>query len=354
MIQVAVICGGRSNAHPLSLSSGVAVARALDPGRYRVALIAIERTGRWRLLPTLDTIRNQDSLDTIGFRPGSGDLVTLLSDARLYNLDQSRDEGRVDVALSVLHGPYGEDGAVQGVLTMAGIPFVGSTLTPSALGIDNELCRRVLALAGIRSKRYRVVHSRDRQSPGFAELARELGPSLLVRPARQGAAIERARVHNAANLQCALATAFEREDKVLIEAFTAGRTVQCGVLGWPEPWASPVGEMTLCTGCPCDARSARHHDPRGHRVTVPAGIPAVVASRVKELALSAFAALGCRDLCRIDFCLQPDGAILFDELNTMPDLSATSVFPRLFGRADLGYQHLVETLLGFALQRGAR
>jgi D-alanine-D-alanine ligase len=324
-LRVAVLAGGRSSEHEISLASARSVVEALDPGRYETQMIEIGRDGAW----ALPAAPGQAALPGVG---GTLPIPTAASPSAL---------GAIDVVLPILHGPFGEDGTVQGLLELAGLPYVGSGVTASALCMDKDLFKAVLRDRGIPVARSVTLRPGDATENPF-------GYPVFVKPARLGSSVGISKARSPAELEAAVALAFRHDDKVLVEEFQPGVEVEVGVLGNREPTASVVGEIVAnADWYDFDAKYADG----GMELIVPARIPAETAERVQQLAVSAFVATDCEGMARVDFFVRPDGEAVVNELNTIPGFTATSVYAKLFAESGIPYADLLDRLVRLALER---
>ena len=279
-IRVAVVAGGRSSEHEISLASARSVLAALDPDRYETTTIAIDREGRWALEPGLQAIADESVTVTQS--------LPVLADSK-----PAEALGDVDVVLPVLHGPFGEDGTVQGLLELAGVPYVGAGVAASALCMDKDLFKAVLRDRGIPVARNETLRLGD-------EIRNPFGYPVFVKPARLGSSVGISKAHDEAELETAVALARRHDEKVLVEEFVAGTEVECGVLGnlRPPPIASVVGEIVPhAEWYDYDAKYAAG----GSDIIVPARIPDETAARVQALAVDSFIATECEGMARVDF-----------------------------------------------------
>ena len=351
-LRVALLFGGRSAEHDVSLMSAANVYRALDPERYEVVPIAVARTGAWMLCPLPD---GQFPAQV----PADGPLVTLLpgGGGRLVVASQEgaiEPPAPVDVIFPVLHGPFGEDGSVQGLAELAGVPFVGASVFASAAAMDKDAAKRLLRDAGLPIARFRVVTPAD--SPSFAELTAELGRPLFVKPARLGSSVGVGKASTAEEFAAALAEAFRHDRKVLIEECMRGREVECGVLEDADGTltTSLPGEIVPTNRYAFYTYEAKYLDEHGAELKVPADLPKAVVKRVQDLSLRAFRALGCEAMARVDFFLRPDMSVLVNEVNTIPGFTNISMYPLAFKASGVSYSELVDRLIQHALARAGR
>ena len=338
-LRVAVLSGGRSSEHDVSLASARSVVAALDARRYDVVPVAIGRDGRWEL-PGAGRPALLDPGRGEALVPAGGNGVTA-------------GVGALDVVFPVLHGPFGEDGTVQGLCEMLGLPYVGSGVLGSALAMDKHASKAVLRDAGLRVADS-VVLSLDRQpadDPAVRRLVEERFPyPVFVKPARLGSSVGISKVHGPDELEPALRLAYAHDPKVLVEEFVRGRELECGVLGNDDPIASPVGEVvSAAEWYDYDAK----YGPGGSELVVPADVAPAAADAVQAMALEAFRVCDCAGMARIDCFLPDDGTPVLNEINTIPGFTSTSYYARLFEAAGIPYAALLDRLIELALQRPA-
>ncbi len=321
-LRVAVLGGGRSSEHEVSLASAASVAEGLRQAGHEPLRIEVGRDGVWR--------RDGSELALV---PGRG-------------------VERADVVFPALHGPFGEDGTVQGLLECLDVPYVGAGVFASALSMDKVAFKRVMAQAGIPQVGHEAVRAAD-MTAGEADVARRLrrlGWPLFVKPARLGSSVGISRVRAEDELVPALQAAFAHDSLVIVEAAAGGTEVECSVLGNGEPVASQPGEIVLAAGEEGWYDYEAKYSPGGMELIVPARVPAAVRERVRELAIAVFVLVGCSGLARVDFFVQGQ-EVLVNELNTMPGFTSTSVYASLFEAGGISYPKLLDRLLELALER---
>jgi D-alanine-D-alanine ligase len=327
-IRVAVLAGGRSSEHEISLASARSVVEALDPERYETRTIEIGRDGAWALPPA----------------PGAPALDEGQVSLPIPTAAAPQALGAVDVVLPILHGPFGEDGTVQGLLELADIPYVGAGVTASALCMDKDLFKAVLRDRGIPVAASVTLRTGDLVENPF-------GYPVFVKPARLGSSVGISKATTPAELDAAVSLARRHDDKVLVEEFQPGVEVEVGVLGNREPVASVVGEIVAhADWYDFDAKYADG----GMDLIVPARLPAETTEEVRRLAVEAFVATDCEGMARVDFFVRPDGRVVVNELNTIPGFTATSVYAKLFGESGIPYAALLDRLVELALDRHAQ
>jgi len=327
-LRVAVLAGGRSSEHEISLASAHSVAAALDPERYDVAEIGIGRDGRWELGTGATTA------ETLPVPYEGGPLERL---------------GRVDVVLPILHGPFGEDGTVQGLLELAGIPYVGAGVAASALAMDKDLFKKVMRDSGIPVAPHHAIRLGDPVENPF-------GYPVFVKPARLGSSVGISKVMSEGELPAAVELAFRHDEKVLVEEFVDGTEVEVGVLGnrVPAPIASLPGQIDTLGHDWYDFES-KYADGGMELLVPPPGLSQETIELLQRRAVEAFVASECEGLARVDFFVRSsDGEVVLNELNTMPGFTATSVWAKLFEASGIGYAEALDRLIELALERHER
>jgi D-alanine-D-alanine ligase len=328
--RVAVLGGGRSSEHDVSLASAASVRAGLERGGHEVAAVSISRDGTWTCGGA-----------PVALNPGGGLLGC-------------------DVVFPVLHGPFGEDGTVQGLLECLDVPYVGSGVLASAACMDKVVAKELLARAGLPQVDYRAVrHAHWVAAPdAVLDELTALGLPVFVKPARLGSSVGIVRVASADELADALETAFAHDPLVIVEAAATGLEIECAVLGNDSPLASTPGEIVLVGAAAADGGWYDYeakYTPGGMELVVPARISDALAAQVRSLAGEAFTALGCAGLARADFFVDVDsGAVLVNELNTMPGFTETSVYGKLFAASGVPYEELLTRLVELALERHVR
>ena len=359
-IRVAVIYGGRSSEHAISCVSAGSILRNLDPARFEVVAVGITPEGSWVLTdasPETLAITDRQLPKVSGT---SGTALALAADpgrrGQLLSLGRGAGEilAAVDVVFPILHGPYGEDGTIQGLLELAGVPYVGAGVFASAAGMDKEFTKKLLAAEGLPIGDHVVLRPRQ-AAPTVKDLER-LGFPLFVKPSRGGSSIGVSRVATADELPAAIARARQHDPKDIIEAAIAGRELECGVLEFPDGsiQASTIGEIRVAG---VRGREDGFYDfatkylDDAAELDVPAKIDDEVADELRRLAIRAFDALDCQGLARVDFFLTDDGPVV-NEINTMPGFTTISMYPRMWGASGVDYPTLVGTMVETALARG--
>ena len=311
-IRVAVLFGGKSAEHEVSIRSAKNVVAALDTSKYEVTEVLISKTERW-----------------------------LPSEAFLQS---------IDVVFPVLHGPFGEDGTVQGLLKLANVPFVGPSVLGSAVGMDKDVAKRLLRDTGIPVADFLVSTTTDPVS--FKQAKKKLGTPLFIKPANLGSSVGIAKVKTEAEFDTAIKNAFAYDTKVMIEEFIKGREMECAILGNEHPRASVVGE--IIPHHEFYSYEAKYIDENGAGLEIPAKISKKIEKKIQDIAIKTFKTLGCEGMSRVDCFLKENGDIVVNEINTIPGFTSTSMYPKLWEASGIPPKKLVDTLIMLAIDRHKR
>lgn len=366
-LRVGVLFGGRSGEHEISLRSALTVMLAMDPARYEVVPIGITRDGRWHLRTDATSSLRHSAAKLHGL--GRGGIPVSLPPYPHGGLTHATSTGNgaggskygngikrlppVDVIFPVLHGTFGEDGTIQGLLELAGIPYVGAGVLGSAIGLDKDIQKRLLREAGIPVVRYfSLTQAEAADDRGRARrLADELGYPIFVKPNALGSSVGVSRVSSAAALRLAIDDAFQYDRKVLLEAACEGREFECAVLGNDQPLASVVGEISIHPRHGFYSYESKYVDPCGAQGKIPADLPEAQSRRIRELSAAAFKALGLRGMARVDFLARADLSECFvNEVNTIPGFTDISMYPKLWEATGLPLPRLIVRLIELALE----
>jgi D-alanine-D-alanine ligase len=356
-LRVGIVFGGRSGEHEISLRSARSIVDAIDRVRYDVTLIGIDRSGRWHLLDEPAFRRLTDTalaaLDGSGTEvvlpPAPGGRALLVPGAPTVLLD------RLDVLFPVLHGTFGEDGTIQGLLELADIPYVGSGVLGSAIGMDKDVQKRLLQAAGIPVVPFLTVTPRqwEVEQPAVTAAAAEIGLPLFVKPANLGSSVGISKVKTLDALGAGVATAFAYDNKIVIEQGIDAREIECAVLGNDAPEASVPGE--ICAHAEFYSYEAKYVDESGATLRIPAPLTPTQTEAVRDLAVQVFLLLDCAGMARVDFFLDRDTDTLYvNELNTIPGFTTISMYPKLWAASGVPYAELIHRLIDLALQRHAQ
>jgi D-alanine-D-alanine ligase len=339
--RVAIICGGKSSEHEISCVSANGILNAIDRNKFEPVLIGITKSGKWLLLPDDSNFSIVNgALPTV---PESGIEVSITS----LGLVAGGKQLAIDVAFPVLHGPYGEDGTIQGLFEMIGIKYVGSGVLASAVSMDKSYAKPIFASAGLSVAAGIVVTSKN------FELPSNLTFPLFVKPARSGSSRGTTKVKQKSDLASAVEHALSFDTKVIIEQAVAGKEIECAVLQADgKITASEVGQISISSKFEFYDFQAKYLD-NSMELIVPAELPAGVQSKIQQAAITAFNAAGCEGLARVDFFYSTQGEIIINEINTMPGFTPTSVYPKLIEKNGINYQELITKLITTAQTRSA-
>jgi D-alanine-D-alanine ligase len=348
-LRVALLFGGKSAEHEISLVSARNIAKAMDKGKYELVAIGIDRQGRWhldegaRLLydEKRSTVTFTERKSLAAVRPGEN--------SRPLLREAGGGIGAIDVVFPVLHGPFGEDGTIQGLLKLADLPFVGAGVLGSAVGMDKDVMKRLLRDAKIPVPKFVVFEQREKKSVQFKTIKKILGLPFFVKPANLGSSIGISKVSRPSQFRAAIDVAFRYDSKIIIEEAIRGREIECSVLGNDKPIASLPGEIIVQHEF--YSYDAKYIDDRGARFEIPASLPKDVISEIQRIAVRTFQVLCCEGMGRVDFFLRPNGQLLVNEINTIPGFTKISMYPKMWEASGLRFSRLIDRLIGLALER---
>ncbi len=349
-LRVGIIFGGKSAEHEVSVRSARNVYDALDKSKFEPILIGIDPIGRGLSADTQKLLNAPADATDRRVDSAEGKAVVLAPEGggELAPMDPS-DTAAIDVAFPILHGPFGEDGTVQGFLRLAGVPFVGPGVLGSAVGMDKDIMKRLLRDAGIPVGPYRVMR-RGEDMPD--DLVKELGLPLFIKPANLGSSVGISKVSEEAELAAAIEKALLYDNKILIEQAIKGREFECSVLGNEHPEASVVGEVLPTHDF--YSYEAKYLDEHGAAISIPADIPKESSDAIRAIAVKTFRALECEGLSRVDVFLTPEGDVVVNEINTLPGFTSISMYPKLWEASGLSYTDLITKLIDLAIERHRR
>jgi D-alanine-D-alanine ligase len=347
-INLAILFGGKSAEHEVSLQSAKNVVDAIDKNKYNLILIAIEKDGRWYKVErqkifnsTTNSIKNKINQigDEVFMAPGEK--------GRIYNISKQKYDLRADVVFPILHGPFGEDGTVQGLLKLAGVPFVGPGVLGSAVGMDKDVMKRLFKEANLPIGKYKSL-SRE-EKPNLKKIIDLIGFPIFVKPANLGSSVGISKTRNIKELKKAIDFAFEFDRKIILEENINGREIECSVLGNEHPIASLPGE--IISSHDFYSYEAKYLDKLGAELIIPAKLSKKIIHEVKRLAIEVFKVLGCEGLARVDFFLEKNGKLTVNEINTIPGFTKISMYPKLFEASGISYRELIDRLIMLAIGR---
>jgi D-alanine-D-alanine ligase len=353
-IRVGILFGGRSAEHEVSLQSAKNIIDAIDTDKYEVVLIGIDKKGQWHLNAESQFLLppTQSGLPELPERGENLALVPGKHDEQLVALSGEQRLGSLDVIFPVLHGPFGEDGTVQGLLKLANIAFVGAGVLGSAVGMDKDVTKRLLRDAGIPTTRFLVANKYSSEQIGFDDAREQLGLPLFIKPANLGSSVGIHKVKDRGQFQPAVRDAFNYDNKILIEECIKGREIECSVLGNDNPIASLPGEVL--PRHEFYSYEAKYLDENGAVLEIPAKVPREISERIRQTAIKVFTALCCEGMARVDFFLRNAEELIVNEINTIPGFTRISMYPKLWEATGVSYSELIDSLIQLAIERFER
>jgi D-alanine-D-alanine ligase len=350
-IKVGVVFGGRSAEHEVSLQSAKNVLEAMDKSKYEPVLIGIDRDGHWHINEQSTFLLNANNFKLTQLNKSREEVALIPKGAshQLVSLSSNRDLGQIDVIFPVLHGPYGEDGSVQGLFKLANLPFVGAGTLGSAVAMDKDVMKRLLRDSGIPIARFMVLNQKTVANYRFKAVLENLGLPVFIKPANLGSSVGISKVHSENEYFKALETAFEYDTKVLVEEYIAGREIECSVLGNLDPIASLPGE--ILPQHEFYSYEAKYIDENGAVLEIPAKLDQDTTQRIQDISMRAFKTLCCEGMARVDMFLKDNGDIVLNEINTIPGFTRISMYPKLWEASGISYGELIDRLIQLAIER---
>jgi len=353
-LRVAILFGGKSAEHEVSLQSAKNVLNAIDKSRFEPVLIGIDKQGAWRLNDATHLLADSDNPQLFALNKPHAELSLLpgTNSDQIVAINSTRTIGNIDVVFPVLHGPYGEDGSMQGLLKLMNIPFVGSGVLGSALGMDKIVMKKLLRDAAIPIARFLSFSDHQKDKIHFQEIIQQLGLPVFIKPANLGSSVGISKVKDESEFRTAIDEAFNYDRKILIEETIDGREIECAVLGNENPMASVPGEV-ICNSHTDGFYSyeAKYIDENGAVLEIPANLTKTEQLNIQELAIKSYETLCCEGMARVDFFLKPNGELVVNELNTIPGFTSISMYPKLWEATGKSYSELISDLIDLALQR---
>ncbi len=351
-VRVGIIFGGRSAEHEVSIQSAKNVYDALNKDTYEPVLIGIDRNGKWHLqdpkIFSLKAYSNEikkevSSNNRLSITPGA-------SGSHIISTNKNPLDGGLDVIFPVLHGTYGEDGTIQGMLKLLNIPFVGAGVLGSAVGMDKEVMKKLLLVADLPIAKYMIVTEEEKNMITFEMVSEVLGSPVFIKPANMGSSVGVSKVKNKKEFEKALDVALSYDRKVLIEEYILCDEVECSVLGNDAPIASVPGRIIPTHDF--YSYEAKYIDENGAKLEIPADLPEETVAKVQDLAVNAFKALYCEGMARVDFFMHKEtGELYVNEINTIPGFTKISMYPQLWEASGMSYTKLVDRLIQLAMER---
>ncbi len=348
-LQVSLLCGGQSVEHAISLLSAQNIFRALDASKYKLHIIYISEAGVWSILDQPESLLAADSPQALAEKPMHAVCLSLQADRASFPwVVRSTNEAiRCDVVIPCVHGTYGEDGSLQGLLDMLGVAYVGSGVLGSALSMDKIASKQVFAAQNLPTADW-VELTNKHENPSFDQIIKRLGSPVVIKSANLGSSVGVFLVENQAEFTAAIGQAFKHSDRVFVEAHIDGREIECAVLGNEQPRASISGEI-VCQGI--YSYDAKYMSGSTAKVVVPANLPDELLKKVSHIAVQAFKALGCSGLARFDCFIDESEQVWVNELNTLPGFTDISMYPKLWEHEGLKTASLLDELIHLAQDR---
>ncbi len=349
-LRVAILFGGKSAEHEISLISARNIFQTLDKKKYQIIAVGIDKRGRWYVDESARLLRDRhlSKVEFAGMNKTAA-IVPGETPTPIIEPLSGKHFGAVDVVIPVLHGPLGEDGTIQGLLKLANLPFVGAGVLGSAVGMDKDVMKRLLRDASIAVPKFLVFERRERNAIGFARVKKALGLPLFVKPANLGSSVGISKVVKRSEFAAALREAFCYDNKIIIEEAIRGREIECSVLGNQVPIASLPGEIVVAREF--YSYDAKYLDDQGARLEIPAPLPKKTVKIIQQTAVRAYRTLCCEGMARVDFFLRPNGQVLVNEINTIPGFTKISMYPKMWQASGLSYSRLIDRLIALALER---
>jgi D-alanine-D-alanine ligase len=345
MHTVAIICGGQSPEHEISLMSAKNILNALDKNKFKIEIIYIDKKGHFRYANHhINNLENlpSENLPELAIIPGYKNNSFAFKDNLTKTLN-------IDIAFPILHGQLGEDGTIQGLFKMCNIPFVGNDVLGSAISMDKDVLKRLLRDAGINIPKFLTFYRHQKHQINFEQIISELNLPFFMKPTNAGSSIGISKIKNKNDFELGLSNAFKYDEKIIIEEYIKGREIECAVLGDAEPIASITGE--IIPHHEFYTYEAKYFDENGASVIVPAEMSLEEVKKFQEIAIKTFQVLCCSGLARVDFFYDENKNIFLNEINTIPGFTNISMYPKCFEASGISYSHLVEKLILLGLKK---
>lgn len=348
-IKVGIIFGGKSAEHEVSLQSAQNIIKAINKDKYEPVLIGVDKKGKWLLVDDSKFLLNSGNPKLIKLNNETSQSVTLFpqSNGIISNLDTHKSDKSIDIVFPILHGPFGEDGTMQGLLKLANIPFVGASVLGSAVGMDKDVMKRLLRDAEIPIGKFLTI--KEKEVPTYEYVVKNLGLPFFVKPANMGSSVGVSKVSEEKDFNKAIREAFEYDRKIIIEENIKGREIECSVLGNDDPIASVPGEVIPIHDF--YSYQSKYTDEHGAVLEIPAKLPSEIIKKVQTLAIKTFKTLECEGFGRVDCFLKKNGDIFVNEINTIPGFTSISMYPKLWEASGISYAELIDRLIQLALER---
>ncbi len=347
--KILILCGGKSGEHQVSLQSAKNIIEAIDKNKYSIVIVGIDKIGQWFLYSQNNFLDNINSPQKIKLKD-NGKLVSL-SGNKIINLIDGKVEEKIDIVFPILHGTFGEDGTMQGLLRINNLPFIGPDVLGSAVAMDKDITKRLLRDAGISIAEFLVFKKNEKESINFEEVKNKLGLPIFIKPANAGSSVGISKIKNKNEFIEGIKKAFCFDNKILIEENISGRELECAVLGNEKVIASVIGEVLPQKDF--YSYEAKYIDIDGAKLEMPAKVSSEEREKIQKLSIKIFKILGCEGMARIDFFLTKDKLIL-NEVNTIPGFTKNSMYPKLFELSGIKYSDLIDKLINLTEKRFTR
>jgi len=352
-INVGILFGGKSAEHIISIKSARNIVEGLDRKKYQPVLIGVDQKGQWLYIKDEEKLSEPESV--FNFEKEAAIPLHIIPGDTSQAIQSTHPEEnfpQVAVIIPIIHGPYGEDGALQGLLKLSNIPFVGASVLGSAVGMDKEVMKRLLRDAGIANAKYKCYTSGNKTEIDFKKIEAELGLPLFIKPANLGSSIGISKVSQAGEFDNAITLAFQYDRKIIIEEQIEGRELECALLGNDEVRASVPGEVVQVNEKHgFYSYQAKYFDADGAVIQIPAELTGEQIKKIQEIAIKTYKTLSCEGMARVDVFLTKEGAIYVNEINTLPGFTNISMYPKLWEQSGIAYAALLENLIDLAIER---
>ncbi|MCK5511132.1 D-alanine--D-alanine ligase [Candidatus Parcubacteria bacterium] len=346
-LNIAIIFGGRSAEHEISVISARNIIKAINKKRYNISLIGIDRNGRW-LFCSEEELLSEKKLFLENKKSKNAMIIPYTKKEKFF-LRLGKNNKLIDVVFPVLHGPFGEDGTIQGLLKLFNAPFVGSGVSGSAICMDKDISKRLLKEANIPVANFLVFKNHQKNNLSFNKIKNNFSLPFFIKPANLGSSVGISKVKNKNEFNKAIKKAFSYDNKIIIEEFIKGKEIECSVLGNLNPIASILGEIIPMHDF--YSYEAKYLDENGAKMAIPANIPKSVIKKIQKLAIKTFETLSSGGMGRVDFFLTAKNKIFVNEINTIPGFTSFSMYPKLLEHSGVSYSKLIDRLIELAIER---
>jgi len=344
-IKIALIFGGKSVEHEVSLQSARNVLRAINNQKYKVLPIGIDKNGRWFSFSAREVLSGKP----LFFQKNAVSVVPYTREKNFFLLKNGKVSEKIDAVFPLIHGPFGEDGTLQGLLKLFNVPFVGADVIGSAIGMDKDVSKRLLKEAGVSVARFLVYRSNQKNNISFEEIKKTFPSPFFIKPASLGSSVGVSKVRSKKEFISAFKSALTYDKKILVEECVSGREIECAVLGNEKPIASLPGE--IIPSHDFYSYNAKYIDKNGAKLIIPAKLPKSMIKKIQALAIKTFETLCCEGMGRVDFFIDKDNRIFVNEINTIPGFTSISMYPKLWEHDGIVYSKLIDALIKLAFDR---